>query len=111
MSNEEFYIPGRADLRWIALDLDGTCAEPAWAPGKLSVIGSPIPGAVEKAWAASEAGYKNVLHTARPWSEYEMIEQWLIRNEFPVRQIQCGKILAHRYVDDKAIPASAERWY
>ena len=53
-------------------------------------------------------GYKVVIHTARHWEHYKYIEEWLNEHDIPYKSIICGKLLAHRYIDDKAIPADAE---
>lgn len=106
-----FTVPQRADLLWIAVDLDGTLAEPIWTPANpVSAIGDPIKVNVVKLREAVRAGYKVVIHTSRPWSDYEAIEAWLRHHDIPFRSIQCGKLLAAAYVDDRAIHASDSSW-
>lgn len=112
MTSESFRIPGRSDLLWLAVDLDGTLAENVWEPDTLSAIGPVIEANRAKLLSAVAAeGFKVVIHTARPSSEYEMIEAWLNENGIPFKFVQTGKLLAYRYIDDRAIPADAERWY
>jgi histidinol phosphatase-like enzyme len=106
-----FTVPQRDRLLWIAIDLDGTIAEPIWSAGNpTSAIGQPIRHNVVKLREAVRAGYKVVIHTARPWSDFEAIEAWLNLHNIPFRQIQCGKILAARYVDDRGCHESESSW-
>jgi hypothetical protein len=107
----EFYLIPRKNLLWIAVDLDGTLCWPTWKPQQLrSTIGDLIPGAREKIEELVETGYKPFIHTARPWTDYEMIEAWLQEEELPITRIICGKVLAACYVDDKAVNARAGSW-
>jgi hypothetical protein len=104
--------PERDDLLWIAVDLDGTLSESLWLPSNPTPeIGLPIESAVKKVKAAVEAGYKIVVHTARPWTDYERIEWWLTKHGIPFKGIVCGKLLARHYIDDRNIDMNAERWY
>jgi hydroxymethylpyrimidine pyrophosphatase-like HAD family hydrolase len=104
-------IPPRASLNWLAIDLDGTLAEPLWtAENPTSEIGAPIQRNLIKLREAVRSGYKAVIHTSRPWTDYEAIEYWLNQNEIPFRAIQCGKLLAAAYIDDRAIHAEQWNW-
>lgn len=104
--------PGpRAKLLWIGVDLDGTLAQPIWTPeNPTSEIGDPIWENVEKLRQAVKAGYKPIIHTARPWTDYERIEGWLNHYSIPYKEIQCGKPLYAAYIDDRAINADDESW-
>lgn len=100
-------VPPRDELIWAAVDLDGTLAEPCWPhPG----IGAPIQAGWIKVQRLVDAGYKIVIHTARGWEDYELIESWLRHWGIPFSRIVCGKVLAAVYVDDKAVNASADSW-
>lgn len=106
-----FTVPQRSNLLWIATDLDGTLAEPIWTPeNPTSAIGAPIQRNVVKLREAVRKGFKPVLHTSRPWSDYEACEAWLTRNEIPFKAIICGKLLAAAYIDDRAIHADDAHW-
>jgi hypothetical protein len=107
-----FVQPGpRGRLLWLAVDLDGTLAEPLWtADNPVSDIGAPIVGNVTKLVEAVEAGYKVVVHTARPWTDYEAIEAWLNHHGIPWNKIQPGKILAALYIDDRGRHSDCESW-
>lgn len=106
-----FTVPQREKLKWLAIDLDGTLAEPLWTPeNPTSAIGDPIKVNVVKLREAVAKGYKVVIHTARPWTDYEAIETWLRLHDIPFRSIVCGKILAAAYVDDRAIHADEPHW-
>lgn len=101
----------RSDLLWDAVDFDGTLAVSAWTPeNPTAVPGLPIWPNVAKYMALRFAGRKTVIHTARPSSDYEMIESWLQYWAIPFDQIVTGKLLAARYIDDRAVPADAETW-
>lgn len=103
--------PLRTTLIWIGVDLDGTLAEPVWTPeNPTSEIGDPIWSNVDKLKVAVSKGYKPIIHTARPWTDYEAIENWLTHYDIPFREIQCGKPLYAAYIDDRAIHADAESW-
>lgn len=106
-----FTVPQRDRLIWLAVDLDGTLAEPLWTPGNPThAIGDPIPLNVVKLREAERQGYKPVIHTSRPWTDYEAIEAWLRLHGIPFRGIVCGKILAAAYVDDRAVHANDSVW-
>lgn len=101
----------RGDLKWIGVDLDGTLAKPVWtAENPTSEIGDPIPENVEKLRRAVEKGYKPVIHTSRPWTDYEVIEYWLNYWGIPFKEIQCGKPLFKSYIDDRAVHADEAEW-
>jgi hypothetical protein len=106
-----YEIPHRGDLKWLAVDLDGTLAEPTWTPvNPTRAIGEPINRNVLKLWEAVKAGYKIIIHTARPWTDYELIESWLMVYGIQFDRIICGKLLALAYIDDKAIHEGDDSW-
>lgn len=110
MAND-FHVPPRKNLMWYAIDLDGTLAWSTWTPDqKRSVIGDPINENIEKLEEVVAQGYKVIIHTSRPWSDHQMIEAWLDEHEITYDQILCGKVLAKKYVDDKAVDARADSW-
>jgi len=103
--------PLRSKLIWVGVDLDGTLAEPLWTPeNPTEEIGDPIPDAILKVNQLVAQGYKVIVHTSRPWTDYQMIEQWLQHYNIPYKEIQCGKPLYAAYVDDRAINAREESW-
>lgn len=104
-------IPQRQNLLWVGVDLDGTLAQPLWTPDNpTSEIGDPIPDNIYKVYELVRAGYKIIVHTSRPWTDYEAIENWLRHYGIPFKEIQCGKPLYVAYIDDRAINASEESW-
>lgn len=106
-----FTVPPRTDLKWLAVDLDGTLAQPLWTPGNpTSEIGDPIEANVRKLVCAVRAGFKPLIHTSRPDTDYEAIEAWLDHWLIPYRRIRTGKPLAALYVDDRGRHESAESW-
>lgn len=101
----------RANLLWAAVDLDGTLADPVWTAGNpTSEIGPPRWDRVELLEDVVAAGYKVVIHTSRPWTDYENIEGWLNHWDIPFDKIQCGKLLAKIYIDDRARWSEADSW-
>lgn len=101
----------RSNLKWVGVDLDGTLAFPIWTPGNpTSAIGNPIAENVMKADELRIEGYKIIVHTSRPWTDYEAIEWWLSYWGIPWDDIQCGKPLFAVYVDDRARHASDPSW-
>jgi hypothetical protein len=106
-----FALPPLAELKWLCVDLDGTLAEPLWtAQNPTNRIGDPIKLNVVKAREAHRKGWKIVIHTSRPWTDYESIEFWCKMNGVPARRIICGKPLAAVYVDDRARHAEDASW-
>lgn len=101
----------RTKLIWASVDFDGTLCQSEWTPEHPTYkIGEPIEGASNKCWELIQYGFKIIVHTARPWSDYENIESWLDHHTFPYSRIVCGKLLAHIYIDDRAVHASDESW-
>lgn len=107
-----FVQPGpRNNLLWLAVDLDGTLAEPVWtADNPVAEIGPPIEANVRKLREAVLAGFKVVIHTSRSWTDYEAIEAWLNHYAIPWHKIQPGKILAVLYIDDRGRHSDSESW-
>lgn len=104
-------VPPRKQLLWVGVDLDQTLAEPLWTPeNPTSAIGAPIERNVAKLRLLRAEGYKVVIHTSRPWTDYEAVEQWLNFNRIPFREIQMGKPLFALYCDDRGRHESAPSW-
>lgn len=103
--------PPRGELLWDAVDFDGTLCYSTWTVGNPNAVpGPPIRDNVRKLLEIRDAGRKIIIHTARPSSDYELIEAWLNHHEIPFDRIVTGKLLAARYIDDRAVPADAETW-
>lgn len=100
--------PPRMDLIWIAVDFDKTIAysaPPDFVPTDI------MNDAKRKLEELRAHKWKIVVHTARPWAEYETIESWLDYFEIPYDRIQCGKLLAKMYIDDRNGPhVTADSW-
>jgi hypothetical protein len=103
--------PLRTKLIWVGVDLDGTLAAPLWTPDNpTSEIGDPIWENVQKVRLLYTKGYKIIIHTSRAWTDYQIIEQWLLHYDIPFKEIQCGKPLYAAYIDDRAIAADDPDW-
>lgn len=101
----------RTELKWAAIDLDGTLAEGVWTPGcDGRQIGRPIERNVRKLEELRWSGYKIVIHTSRGWEHYESVESWLQWWGIRYDKIQCGKLLAACYVDDRAVESERHSW-
>lgn len=88
------------ELKWVGMDLDGTLAHQVWP---IRGIGPPVTQAVAECIRIRAARMKIVIHTSRPWTDYENIERWLNDHGIPWDHIQCGKPLYAAYFDDKAV--------
>lgn len=104
--------PPRADLKWLAVDFDGTLCESTWSIDNPSAVpGPPIWANVDKLERARfPGGYKIHIWTSRPSSDYELIEWWMNHWNIPFDGIHTGKLLAYRYIDDRAVHADEEEW-
>lgn len=114
MGRSEDYEPDRYvtrlgdETKWYAIDFDGTIASSVWKTSR--GIGEPMMGNVDKLWELRRKGKKIVIYTARPWFDYEAIERWMNDHAIPFDKIICGKLLVHRYIDDKNILIESESW-
>jgi len=90
------------DLKWVGLDLDDTLATNAGSPDY--ELGEPTKGAKEFVERIVADGLKPIIYTARGWTQYNVIEDWLNLHKIPFRRIICGKPLFVAIVDDKNVP-------
>lgn len=98
------------DLRWIGVDFDNVIARSIWPKAG---IGEAMPGVKKSLTTLVKKGYKIVIWTARPWSDYENIERWCKDRDLPVRRIICGKPLVRWLVDDRNVafdPKKKDSW-
>lgn len=95
------------NLRWASVDFDGVLSESVWPDRG---IGDPIEKNIKKLGELVVAGFEPVIHTARPWSDYEDLAAWLAHHEIPYHAMVCGKLLAAKYIDDKAINSEKDSW-
>lgn len=101
----------RTDLKWAAVDFDGTIAHSSWTPDNpLALPGEPIYDNLLKLEELRQAGFKIYVHSSRPWADYELLESYLNHHHIAFDGIILGKLLAHVYVDDRAVNASALDW-
>lgn len=90
------------DLKWLGIDFDKFIAENTGHPD-YKPLGIKL-GALEFMKRLEADGWKLIIHTARPWSDYEIIENWLLFYTVPYRRIVCGKLLVKFYLDDRNVP-------
>jgi len=89
------------ELRWVGVDLDKTLANNTAHPDYELL--EPIDGAVESMKKLHKDGWKLIIYTARPWHDYEKIENWLLKYNIPHRRIVCGKLFVRYMIDDRNI--------
>jgi hypothetical protein len=88
-------------LKTIAVDIDGTLAEPTWPS---PILGAPIQAVVDAAAEAYRDGFEIIVFTARPASHVPAIRGWLMANGLDfVYDIVTGKPRAASYWDDRAV--------
>lgn len=94
----------------IAIDIDGTVADSsgidfdqAEIKPEVLLVAKPIQGAVEAVKKLFEEGHKIVFYTARSMSSKQITERWLNKHGFPFHHVECEKLVAHVYIDDRAI--------
>lgn len=90
------------ELLWESFDLDGTLVDTKYPNYKLeeATVIEENCAIVRK---LHKNGWKIIIFTARPSSEYIGIEEWLNKHKIPFKAIITGKPLCHRYWDDRAI--------
>jgi hydroxymethylpyrimidine pyrophosphatase-like HAD family hydrolase len=96
------------DIKWYAIDFDLTLANSSGHPDYHPT--TPIWENVAKLEEVKNAGYKVVIHTARPSHDYQNIESWLNHYSIPYDRIETGKLFAKKYIDDKAVNANERSW-
>lgn len=102
MMKEYKWAPMEKDgLRWVGVDWDETIVENTGFPDFIPT--HPIKGAVKSLQKLDEMGYKVIIFTARPWSDYQNIESYCIEHDIPARRIICGKPLFKCIIDDKNV--------
>lgn len=90
-----------SELRWIGVDFDKTLAHSSGFPD--FEIKEPLEGAIEAMEELHRRGWKITIFTARPWSDYQKVEDWCIEHKLPTRRIICGKPLFKYLIDDRNI--------
>jgi hypothetical protein len=89
------------EIKWIGVDWDCTLFNNSGFPNFEPTI--PMEGALEAMNELDKLGYKITIFTARPWSDYQNIENYCKYYNIPFRRIICGKPLFKFMVDDRAI--------
>lgn len=94
----------------IAIDVDGTVADSSDVDFVKAeddpyefLKARPIKGALEAVKKLFDEGHTIVFHTARAGNSKEATKQWLETHGFPFHHIECDKLVAHVYIDDRAI--------
>ena len=98
------------DKLTIAIDLDGTVADCTDVdfdkvdkdPEEL-MKAKPIEGALEAVRKLHEQGNTIVFYSSRDYGSKEVTEKWLKKHGFPFHHVELEKLVAHIYIDDRAI--------
>lgn len=90
-----------------AIDFDGVLAESVWPD---LGIGKPLEHNIHKLREVAASGMQIVIHTARPWGDHGKLVDWLKERDVPFTEVVCGKLLAAKYVDDRAINSVEQTW-
>jgi cobalamin biosynthesis Co2+ chelatase CbiK len=64
---------------------------------------APIDGAKEALTRLINLGLKVIIYSSRPWSEYNIIEDFMNKFSLPFNRIICGKPLFKFVIDDRNI--------
>jgi uncharacterized HAD superfamily protein len=94
----------------IAVDIDGTVADSSQVnfdlvdsdPSEL-MKSVPIKGSREAVQKLYDEGHTIVFHTSRNHKSKEVTEAWLKKHGFPFHHLEMRKLVAHVYIDDRAI--------
>lgn len=86
-------------LKWLLIDFDDTIAKNTGYPDYKLI--EPLDGAYTALKRFAEHGFKVTVYTARPWNEYELIEDFMKKYGLEYRRIICGKPLGRWIVDDR----------
>ena len=94
----------------IAIDLDGTVADCTDVdfdkvdkdPSEL-MKAKPIKGALESVKKLHAQGNTIVFYSSRDHGSKEVTELWLEEHGFPFDHVELEKLVAHIYIDDRAI--------
>ena len=90
------------ELNWIGIDFDNCLCENSGLPDFIPTL--PIKGSHLGIARIVAMGYKPIIFTARPWSEFNIVKNWLKDNNFTdIKTIICGKPLMRTMIDDRAI--------
>ena len=94
----------------IAIDLDGTVADCTKVDfGKVDKDPSelmkamPIKGSQEAVQKLHDQGNTIVFYSSRNHGSKGVTEEWLREHGFPFHQVELEKLVAHVYIDDRAI--------
>jgi FMN phosphatase YigB (HAD superfamily) len=99
--SKKFYLTNK-ETKWVLVDFDGTIHPYDKKDKKHNIKNPPMKGAKETLKEIKKLGYKIVIYTARPWSEYKPIEEYLLYYQIPFDRIFCGKVFGVLLIDDKA---------
>jgi hypothetical protein len=90
----------------IIIDIDGTmCPELRMYDHSLV---KPFSGAKETINGLYSEGHTIIIYTARHWAEYNLTEDWLIRNGFKFHRLIMGKPVGDIWIDDRAINCTGD---
>jgi len=89
------------NIKWVGIDWDDCLVNNSGYPDFIPT--TPTQGAIDVLNRLDSNGYKIIIYTARPWSDYHNIEKYCEHYKIPARRIICGKPLFKYIIDDKNI--------
>lgn len=99
--SRKYYLT-KEEIKWVLIDFDGTIHPYDKKDKKHNIKNPPMKGAKETLEKIEKLGYKICIYTARPWSDYKPIEEYLLYYQIPFSRIFCGKVFGVLLIDDKA---------
>jgi phosphoglycolate phosphatase-like HAD superfamily hydrolase len=84
--SKKYYLTSK-EAKWVLVDFDDTIHPQDKKDKKHRIKNPPMKGAKETLEKIKQLGYKIVIYTARPWSEYKPIEEYLLYYKIPFDRI------------------------
>jgi hypothetical protein len=85
----------------IIIDIDGTiCTEENFDNRKNA---RPFKKAIKNINIFKKKGYKIILYSSRPWSQYDLTIKWLKKNKLRFDNLILGKPIGDIWIDDRSM--------
>jgi len=88
----------------IIIDIDGTiCSEEDF---KNREKAKPFKKTIKNINSLKKKGHKIILFSSRPWSQYDMTQEWLKKKKLKFDNLILGKPIGDIWIDDRSINPS-----
>ena len=85
----------------IIIDLDGTiCTEEDY---EYRIKAKLMKGAKKSIDSLKKKGHKIIIYSARPWSQYNMTNNWLKKKKIKFDYLLLGKPIGDFWIDDRSL--------